>query len=223
MKKPFSKPIWISKFLPRIGKIASIPGTVRYVGVKRESLIKLHILDYNEQDFTEKDLTSVEDSLPFKESPTVTWLNITGVHDEKIINDVGERFKIHPLVLEDIANTTHRPKVEEYEDHLFIIIKMAYYDEETSEINVEQVSLIVGKDYVISLQEKEGDILEGLRDRIRNNKGKVRKLGSDYLMYGIIDAVSDHYFAVLENIGEQIEELELKLMESAITDKYLCP
>ena len=215
MKKPFSKPVWINKLLPRIGKIASIPGTVSYIGVKREAGIKLHILDYNEQDFTEKELTSVEESLPFKESPTVTWLNITGVHDEKIINEVGNKFNIHPLVLEDIANTTHRPKIEEYDDHLFIILKMAYFNNETSDFNMEQVSLIVGKDYVISLQEKEGDILEGLRDRIRNSKGKIRRLGSDYLMYGIIDAVVDHYFTVLENISEQIEGLELKLMENA--------
>jgi len=201
--------------MPRIGKVASAPGTVKYVGVKREVPVKLHILDYNEKDFTEKDLSSVAESLPFKESPTVTWLNISGVHDEKIINEVGVNFKIHPLVREDIANTTHRPKIEEYEDHLFMIIKMAYFNDETAEVNIEQVSLIAGRDYIISLQEHEGDILEGLRDRIRNNKGKVRKLGSDYLLYGILDAVVDNYFTVLENIGEQIEELELSLMQEA--------
>ena len=105
MKKPFSKPVWTGKLMPRIGKISSVPGTIKYVGVKREAEVKLHVLDYNEKNFTEKELTNVDESLPFKESPTVTWLNVSGVHDEVVINEVGDRFKIHPLALEDIANT----------------------------------------------------------------------------------------------------------------------
>jgi magnesium transporter len=214
MKNTFSKSFLVRKLLPRIGKIASVPGTERYVGVKRKTPVKLHILDYNELDFTEKDITTVEESLPFKESPTVTWLNISGVHDEKIINELEDKFKIHPLVLEDITNTTQRPKIEEYDDYLYVILKMAYFNEERAEIELEQVSMIVGKDYVITLQEKEGDILEGLRERIRNSKSRVRRLGSDYLMYGIMDAIVDHYFTVLEKTGEQFEELELKLLEN---------
>lgn len=214
MKKSFLKNSGISKSLPRTGKRVSSPGTIKSAGKKRGAPVKLHILDYNETDLTEKDLKSVAESLPFKDSPTVTWLNITGVHDENIIHEIGENFKIHPLVLEDITNTTQRPKMEEHDDYLFVIIKMAYLDEK-SEVALEQLGLLVGKDYVISLQEKEGDVLEGLRDRIRNNKGKIRKLGSDYLMHGIIDAVVDHYFSVLERIGEEIEDLEEELMQSA--------
>ncbi len=215
MKKGLLKTFGIAKFLPKTGKVASMPGTVKYVGKKREAPVKLHMLDYNESDFTEKDIGKVAESLPFKESPTVTWLNITGVYDEKIIHEVGDLFKIHPLVLEDIANTTQRPKVEEYEDYIFVIIKMAYFNMEAREVILEQVSLIVGKDFVISLQEKEGNILEGLRERIRNGKGKVRKLGSDYLLYAIVDAVVDYYFMVLEKISEEIEALESKLIQAA--------
>jgi len=215
MKRTLSKTLLIRKLLPRIGKIASVPGTDRYVGEKPRTNVKLHILDYNELDFTEKDISSIEESLPFKESPTVTWLNISGVHDERIINELEDKFKIHPLVLEDITNTTQRPKIEEYDDYLYVVLKMAYFNDEHAGIDLEQVSMIVGKDYVITLQEKEGDILEGLRERIRNSKSRVRKLGSDYLMYGILDAIVDHYFTLLEDIGEQIEELELKLMQNA--------
>lgn len=215
MKQSFAKIFGISKLIPKTGKRASAPGTIKYVGKKREAPVKLHLLDYNENDFTEKDLKSIAESLPFKKNPTVTWLNITGVHDENIIREIGEQFKTHPLVLEDIANTTQRPKVEEYDDYLFVIIKMAYLKEETREIILEQVSLLVGKDYVISLQEKEGDILGGVRERIRNSKGKIRKLGSDYLMYGIMDEVVDHYFSVLERIGEEIESMEEELMLAA--------
>ena len=215
MKKLSVKTSGIKKLLPKTGKPASVPGTVKYVGKKREAPVRLHLLDYNETDFTEKDLKNVSESLPFKESPTVTWLNITGVHDEKVILEVGDKFNIHPLVLEDIANTTQRPKVEEYDNYMFVIVKMAYFNDDTKEVVLEQVSLLVGKDFVISFQEKEGDVLEGLRDRIRNSKGKVRKLGSDYLMYGILDSIVDHCFSVLEKLGEEIESMEEKLVIDA--------
>lgn len=205
----------ISRILPKNGKISSTPGTVKYIGKTRENHVKLHLLDYNEADFTEKDLANIKESIPFKESPTVTWLNVTGVHDEALIQEIGEIFKVHPLVLEDIANTTQRPKVEEYEDYFFVVIKTAFFDDKSHEMNLEQISLIVGKDYVISLQEKEDDILGELMERIRNNKGKLRKLGSDYLMYGIMDTVVDHYFLVLEKVGEQIEVMEEALIQKA--------
>ncbi|HUX56396.1 MAG TPA: magnesium/cobalt transporter CorA [Bacteroidales bacterium] len=215
MKQSILKTLRISRLIPKTAKPPSIPGMIKYYGKEREDPVTIHIIDYNETDFSEKDLGNIAESLPFKESPSVTWLNITGVHDEKVIHEIGEIFKIHPLVLEDIANTTHRPKVEEYDNYLFVIIKMAYYKEETGEVIIEQVSLIIGRNYVISLQEKEGDILDGLRERIRNNKGKIRKQGSDYLMYGIMDVVVDNYFLVLEHIGEDIEEMEEQLMKSA--------
>ena len=164
-------------------------------------------------------IQNIAQCLPLRESPTVTWLNVSGVHDEKVIHDIGEIFGIHPLVLEDISNTSQRPKVEEHEDYLFIIIKMGYFNPQIKEIILEQVSLLIGSDFVISLQEREGDILENLRERIRNSKGRIRKLGSDYLMYGIIDTVVDNYFSVLEYVGEKIELLESELMQSA--DQYL--
>lgn len=224
MKKSILKTLGISKILPKTGHKSSIPGTVRYVGKKRKERVKLHIMNYNEKDFSEKTLKSVTDEFQFKGKDLVTWLNVTGVHNENIIHDIGNKFEIHPLVLEDIANTTQRPKVEEYDSYFYTVIKMAYFNKETSEVTMEQVSLLVGNGYVVSLQEKEGDILDGLRESIRNNKGKIRKLGSDYLMYGIIDAVVDNYFSVLEHIGEEIENLEVKLMRSTdqrlLTDIY---
>lgn len=212
MTKSLLKTFGISKLLPKTSKPASAPGTVTYIGKKQEEPVKLHMIDYNETDFTEKKLESLAESLPFKESPTVTWLNYTGVHDVQSINEVGEIFQIHPLVLSDIANTTQRPKFEEYDNYLFVVIKMSYFKENTGEVYLEQVSLLLGKDYVISFQENDIDVLETLRERIRNGKGKVRRLGSDYLLYCIIDSVVDHYFSVLENIGGQIEILEQELM-----------
>jgi len=215
MKQSFLKTLSISRLIPKTAKPSLVPGTVSYVGKEREEPVEYFILDYNETEFTEKDIGTIAESLPFKESPNVTWLNITGVHDEKVIREIGDVFEIHSLVLEDIANTTHRPKVEEYENYLFIVIKMAYFKADSGEIVMEQISLLVGKNYVISLQENGDDILDGLRERIRNNKGKIRKLGSDYLMYGIIDTIVDHYYTVLERIGEEIEEMEEQLIKSA--------
>jgi magnesium transporter len=215
MNKSLLKSFGVSSLIPRFGKPASVPGTVEYIGKTREAPVRLHIMNYNETDFTEKDLASIEESLPFELSPAVTWLNIIGVHNENLIHRMGEIFNIHPLALEDIANTTQRPKVEEYEDYLYIILKMTYFNRESDETVIEQVSMLVGKDYVITLQEREGDILDSLRERIRNNKGKIRKQGSDFLMYGIIDTIVDYYFTVLERTGERMEELEEQLLLSA--------
>jgi magnesium transporter len=214
MKNKIFKTFGISKLLPRTGKIGDSPGTVQYLGKIRKAPVRIHVMDYNELELTDTEIETVGEAMPYRDSPNITWLNITGVHNEAIIHDIGETFNIHPLVLEDIANTTQRPKVEEYENYLFVIIKMVYFNEESHEVTIEQVSLIVGKNYVISMQEKEGDVLEGLRYRIRSSKGKIRKFGSDYLMYGIIDAVVDNYFKVLEQIGEDIEGTESSLMQN---------
>jgi len=219
MKQSILKAFSISKHIPKHGKSSSIPGTVKYVGKKREEPVRLHIMDYNATDFTETDIGKISECLPFKGSQTVTWLNVSGVHEETIIHDLGQVFEIHPLVLEDISNTTQRPKMEDHDNYLFVTIKMGYLNEGLKEITLEQVSLLIGNDFVISLQEKEGDILDSLRERIRQGKGKIRRMGSDYLMYCIIDTIVDNYFSILENVGEQIEGIEAELMLSA--DQHL--
>ena len=215
MKKPYQISHKVRKNLPRTSKIQSVPGSGGYVGEKRENPVKLQAIGYDENNIIDKELTSVDEILSLKKKFSVTWLNVTGVHDEKIIRKIGECFNFHPLVLEDIVNTTQRPKIEEYDDYLFIVLKMINIESDTKEIVMEQISLIVGEDYVISLQEREGDVLDALRQRIRFGKGKIRKEGSDYLLYGIIDCVVDYYFTVLENVGESIEDLEDTLMQTS--------
>ena len=214
MKMKFLKKLDISGLIPRMGQTSSAPGSVKYVGVDRVAPVKLHVIDYNENSLTENDPSEISECMPVNEGG-IKWLNISGVHDENIIHEVGERFGMHPLVMEDIANTTQRPKVEDHDDYIFLVVKMAYLRPEDSELQIEQVSLLIGKNYVISLQEKEGDILDSLRERLRNNKGRLRKMGSDYLMYGILDTIVDNYFSVIERIGEQMEDTEEKLLQSA--------
>ena len=165
-------------------------------------------MDYDESQFQEKEAKKVEDCFLFKDKPTVTWINIDGIHKLDIIEKIGTHFNLHPLVLEDIVNTAQRPKMEDFTDYIFIVLKMLQFDEQENKTAVEQVSLILGSNYVISFQESEGDVFNSIRERIRSNKGRLRKMGPDYLAYCLIDAIVDGYFAILENYGERIEDIE---------------
>ena len=188
------------------------PGTPVFVGDKKAEAVRITILDYDESRFQEREVKEIEECFPFKDTPTVTWINVDGVHDVEVIQKLGENFGLHPLVLEDIVHTQQRPKMEEFENYIYVVLKMLYVDDESKETQIEQVSLIFGENYVVSFQEKEGDIFEKIRERIRNGKGRIRKMDTDYLAYSLIDAVVDHYFIILEKDGEKIEELEDKVV-----------
>ncbi|MBK6775476.1 MAG: hypothetical protein IPG74_06380 [Flavobacteriales bacterium] len=126
-------------------------------------------------------------------------MDIDGLDDDKVVTQTGERFNLHPLLLEDVLNTDHRPKVEEYQDTLFVVVKMLSLDEETGGIQNEQVSFVLGKGYLLSFQDKPGDILDPIRDRIRHKLGRVRKSGADYLLYALLDVIVDNYFLSSRN------------------------
>ena len=187
------------------------PGTLIHVGERKAEKVKIRILDYDEVQFEEKEAKTIEESFPFKDKPTVTWINIDGLHEVGIIEKLGSHFGLHPLLLEDILNTDQRPKMEDYGDYIFVVLKMLYPGENKDEIEAEQVSLIFGSNFVISLQEREGDVFDPVRDRIRKSKGRIRKTGSDYLAYALLDAIVDNYFLILENVGEKIEDTEQQL------------
>jgi magnesium transporter len=198
----------------RLGKIGLPPGTPVYVGDREDEEVKISVLDYDESQFQEMDVKDVEECFPFKETSTVTWINMDGIHKIENIEQIGKHFGIHSLVQEDIVHTEQRPKVEEFEDHIYIVLKMIAYDEENKRTLAEQVSLILGPNYVISFQERQGDIFDSIRERIRNLKGRIRKMGADYLAYSLLDTVVDHYFLVLERFGERIIELEDELVSN---------
>lgn len=190
------------------------PGTLIHLGAKVSEKIKISVLDYNETTVREKEVKQVEECFPFRDDPTVTWINVDGLSEVDVLERLGNHFGLHPLVMEDILNTGQRPKVEDFGDYIYIVLKMIYYNKQSTEIMTEQVSLILGKNFVISFQEeREGDVFDSLRERIRGGKGKIRKLGADYLAYSLLDSVVDNYFIVLENIAEQIEELEDELLK----------
>jgi magnesium transporter len=189
-------------------KLGLPPGSLVPVEVPALEHVQFTVMDYDAERLEEREITSVAECLPFRESPTVTWLDVVGLHDTELIGELGTQFGLHPLVLEDLVNTEQRPKLEDFEEYLFMVLKMITFSEETQQVSDEQVSLILGPRFVISFQERPGDIFGPVRERIRTGKGRVRTMGPDYLAYALVDAVVDHYFVVLEGLGEWVEELE---------------
>ncbi len=187
------------------------PGTLVQIADAKEEEVKITVIDYDELRFDEAVVEDAAVCLELKDKPTVTWVNVDGVHRVDVLEDIGRCFGLHPLVLEDIANTDQRPKTEDFGDYLFVVFKMLGY--EGGEVATEQVSLILGPNYVLSFQEREGDVFDAVRERIRNSKGHVRRMGADYLAYALVDAVVDNYFVILEQIGERIGVLEEMVAE----------
>lgn len=207
----------MAKFVKKRSKKAGLPpGTLIHIGEKRTEKVKITILDYDEVNFHEKEAKTIEECFPFKDKsrPTVTWINIDGIHQIETLAKLGECFKIHPLIIEDILNTDQRPKMEDFDEYIYIVLKMLYFNGKSSEIITEQVSLILGLNFVISFQEqgKEGNVFNVIREQIKTNKGRIRKMGADYLAYCLVDAIVDNYFIVLETLGEKIESLEEELV-----------
>jgi magnesium transporter len=196
----------------RAKKAGLPPGTIVYVGEKKSVGVKIRIMNYTETSFEEKAVEDVEECFPFKDEPTVTWINIDGVHRVDVVEKIGKHFNLHPLVLEDLVNTEQRPKMEDFLDYLFIVLRMLSYDDPTGEVKGEQLSLVLGPNWVLTFQENEGDVFDFVRERIRSDKGRIRKMGADYLLYAVVDAVVDNYFLILEKMGEKIEEIEDKLV-----------
>lgn len=184
------------------------PGTLVHIGEKRERKPLVTVIDYDEEGFHETILDRLEECVVIKDKSVTTWINVEGVHDIDIVQRLGECFGLHPLVLEDILNTDQRPKIEDYNGYLYIVLKMLYACNDTG-VLTEQISIILGRNFVISFQEGiEGDVFNAVRDNIRTGKGRIRSLGADYLAYSLIDAIVDNYFLALERIDEMIEDLE---------------
>jgi len=194
------------------------PGSLVHIGEQKEKKAKISLVRYNEEDLQEWSADSLEEMGPLREKSSVSWLNIDGLHEVDILREVGEAFDVHNLVLEDILDTGQRPKIEVHEDHIYIVLRMLDLDPATGEINNEQLSLLLGEDYVVSFQERESEVFDTVRERIRTRRGRIRKRRADYLAYALIDAVVDNYFSILEELGTRIESLEDELMNDPGSD-----
>lgn len=195
-------------------KIGASPGTLMHIGEQRMEQIGIQAIGYDAGQLQELPIRPEDaaSSCLLRGKPAVTWINIDGLHQIDVIETLGKCFDLHPLMLEDILETGHRPKFEDYESSLFLVLKRLHFDEEKTEIRIEQVSLVLGADFVLSFHEGGSDIFDGVRDRIRNSRGKIRRMGADYLAYALLDSVVDSYFGVVEKLGDRIEVLEEELI-----------
>ncbi len=188
------------------------PGTLVYTGDKEKEPVKIKVFEYDEANFYEQEFQSIEKIFEFKNSQKNVWINIDGVHDIAMMEKIQNHFGIHPLAMEDILHTSQRPKVEEFDDYIFLVLRMFFYNNELRELKNEQVSFILTENYLISFLEDAGDVFDPVRDRIRKEGTKIRKNRVDFLAYSLIDAVVDSYFHILEQIGEEVEEVEDRLV-----------
>ncbi|MBD2292106.1 magnesium/cobalt transporter CorA [Anabaena sphaerica FACHB-251] len=167
------------------------------------------LIDYNQTDLIRQQITNPEDCVNYLDTESVSWVDVQGLGNRDILERLGKVFELHPLVLEDVVNMAERPKIEDYEDQLLIIARMVVPKERSYGFHSEQVSFVLGKHYLLTVQEEaEFDCFDGVRTRIAKNKGTIRKQGADYLAYALLDAIIDGFFPVLELYGERIEELE---------------
>lgn len=188
------------------------PGTVAYIGKKTTTVTELDIIDYSEERFDRFETNNIHDAFKYEDSTNITWINVNGLSNADDIVTLGNHFDLHPLIQEDIVSTNQRPKIDEYEEYLFIVFKMLHYDE-AEQLTTEHVSMVMGKDYVLTFQEAEGDVFNDLRERLEHGKGRIRGAGADYLMFAILDAIVDNYFMVIEFLSNKVEILEDKLFD----------
>ncbi len=198
----------------KVKKAGLPPGSLVYVGEKQAEEPLITIFDYTESGYTETIAESAENTFPFRDGLNVSWINVSRVTDVGVVEKIGAHFRVHPLILEDILTQGQRPKIEDMDDYLFIILNMLSFDDQNGRIRQEQVSMAVGGSWLITFQEIEGDVFDTIRDRIRTGKGRIRRMRADYLAYSLIDAIVDNYFIIMENLGERIENVEEQLIIS---------
>lgn len=209
--------------LSRASKAGLPPGSLVLVGERKTETPTLGLIAYGPDGLEEQVFANIEASRRYqqdKQSHPVLWLNVHGLHQAEVLSEIGQRFKLHPLVLEDILNTDQRPKVDDYGDYLFIVTRFFEYDNTTMTVSSEQVSLILGRGFVLSFQERPTGNFDPIRERLRLAQGTIRKQQADYLAYALLDIVVDRYFVVLEQIGERTEQLEEDLLQN-ITPRVL--
>ncbi len=185
----------------------TIPGTI--IVDENSEQPNIFLIDYNQTGLIHKQISYPEECIQYLDTNSVSWVDVQGLGNKDILQRLGQSFDLHPLILEDIVNMVERPKMEDYEDQLVIIAHMVVPNNNNGSFYSEQVSLVLGKYYVLTVQEEpEHDCFDGVRTRIDKSKGIIRRQGSDYLAYALLDAIIDGFFPVLELYGERIDDLE---------------
>jgi magnesium transporter len=195
-------------------KAGLAPGSLVQMAEKKTERTVIRAMDYARDTLDEREVQDPEECRAFKDSPAITWIRVEGIHEIDVLRRLGQIFEIHSLVLEDILHTEQRPKVEDYEDYLYVVLKVLLYDGEEKRVTVEQISIVLGRNFVLTFEEKDRGLFSPIIKRIRESKGRFRSRGVDYLFYALVDVAVDNYFVVLEHLGEDVEELEEEVIEN---------
>lgn len=200
----------------RKNKLGMPPGALVHIGVKKIDDTKMTLIDYDADSVHTKVLKNLGECIydPHKCDHRVLWLNLDGIHESDTIAQLGKIFQLHPLLLEDVMNTDERTKIDHYGDYIYLVIKMVFWDDTHQKIMIEQISMIIGKGFLITLQEREGDVFDPIRQRIHVKNSRFHQYGADYLAYAILDNIVDHYFLAIEKINDVMESLEEEVMKS---------
>ena len=194
------------------------PGTPVHVGPRRTDTVRVTVIDYDSQEIRETQVTDLDEIVPFRDTPTVTWINVDGLQDVAFLASLASAFNLHPLMLEDILNTLQRPKMEQTGNGALFVVKMLEYGEQGLVSPPEQVSILLGPNFVISFQERQGDVFDSVRQRLRNGNGRVRQMGADYLAYSLLDAIVDQYYVILEKVDSEAEVLEERVLTNPVPE-----
>lgn len=192
----------------RAKKFGLSPGSLTHGGKIDGEEVSFRIFDFDPQGLIEKNDATIDECLAYIDKPTVTWIHIQGINDPKIMEILGCRFDLHPLMLEDILNVGQRSKLDDYKTTLFVVMRVFYYNEITQDLDDEQVSFVLGDRYVLSFCEGNRDVFSPIRERLKSPTSRMRRSGSDYLCYALIDCVVDHYFVVLEKVEEIVDSID---------------
>ncbi|MFU8819245.1 MAG: magnesium/cobalt transporter CorA [Desulfurivibrio sp.] len=212
-KTPLPELLNVAGLLSRITGSSALkaglpPGTPVHVGERKAQEVRITTVNYDREGCRTQTAVQPEECAVAREKPGITWINVDGLHQVELIEKVGACFKLHPLTIEDICNTTQRPKLDLFDDHLFLVVRTLRYQPATRTLEPDQISLVLGPNFLLTFQEQSGELFAGVRQRLAGGKGRVRSMGPDYLAYALLDAVVDNYFTVLEQLGEEIENIE---------------
>ncbi len=196
----------------RSQKYGMAPGALVHLGERRTEQPVITLLEYDGDGLREVRFKSIAESRDYRPGPGTLWLNVYGLHEPEVMAEIGRRFNLHPLALEDILNTDQRPKVDDYGDYLYIVARFFEYDTRTLGVGSDQVSIVLGANFVLTFQERPSGTFEPLRERLRADRGQIRRLGADYLAYSLLDTLVDRYFVVIEQLSERTEAVEEELL-----------
>lgn len=200
-------------YIPSAKRGQQPPGTAVYTGDKTDVPVRIRVMHYTEEHLEEHEPEAIEETFRFTEAPPTTWINIDGLNDAKKVEKLGLHVGLHPLIIEDILHTHQRPKMEDLGESVYLVARMLSINSTTQEVQSEQISFVLHGNTLITFQEVPGDVFEEIRERIRKMQGRIRRKGADYLLYALMDAVTDNYFKVIEQFGERIEVVETALMD----------